>query len=104
MGSLSEAEIEYQKAHIQQNRQLGIAVSNGICLGLAFIAVLLRITARRLAHTRIGVDDWWAWISLVISPLHFNCISQLIDGRSVIRSISSATVQTYILVWGGMSY
>lgn len=86
MASLSEAEIEYEKAHIKQNRQLGIGVSNGICLGLAFIAVLLRITARHLARTRVGVDDWWAWISLVISPLHFDCISQLIDGRFLIRS------------------
>ena len=65
MAEPSPSEIAYEEAHIDQSRQINIAVSNGICLGIAFVAVLLRFISRRLAGTNNGADDWWAWIALV---------------------------------------
>lgn len=62
------SEIAYEKAHVNQSRQIDIAVSNGICLGIAYIALLLRFLSRRLARTKIGADDWWALIALVGKP------------------------------------
>lgn len=65
MAEPSPSEIAFEQAHIHQSRQIDIAVSNGICLGIAFVAVLLRFISRRLAGTSNGPDDWWAWIALV---------------------------------------
>ena len=65
MAEPSPSEIAYEKAHIDQSRQINLAVSNGICLGIAFIAVLLRFISRRLAKTHNGKDDWWTWTALV---------------------------------------
>ena len=65
MADISPSEIAYEKAHIHQSRQVNLAVSNGICLGIAYIAVLLRFISRRLAKTPNGKDDWWTWAALV---------------------------------------
>ena len=65
MASVPASESAYEKAHINDSRQVGIAVSNGICIGVAFIAVLLRFVSRRLAKTDNGPDDWCAWSALV---------------------------------------
>lgn len=70
MAEPSPSEIAYEEAHINQSRQINIAVSNGICLGIAFVAVLLRFISRRLAGTINGADDWWAWIALTLFTLY----------------------------------
>ena len=65
MANSSASEIAYEKAHVEESRRTNIAVSNGICLTIAFVAVLLRFISRRLAGTNNGPDDWWAWAALV---------------------------------------
>ena len=65
MAELSPSEIAQENAHIHQSRQINLDVSNGICLAIAYIAVLLRFISRRLAKTPNGKDDWWTWIALV---------------------------------------
>lgn len=76
MAAPSAADIEYQKAHINDDRRIGIAVSNGVCLGVAVIAVTLRYVSRRLTKSKNLADDWWAWIGLVVLPgLRLNKIS-----------------------------
>ena len=65
MANPSASEIAYEKAHVEESRQRNIAVSNAICLSIAFVAVLLRFISRRLAGTNNGPDDWWAWTALV---------------------------------------
>ena len=65
MAQLTPSEIAYENAHIDQSRQINMAVSNGVCLGVASIAVLLRIISRRLARAKNRADDWWAWNALV---------------------------------------
>ena len=49
MAAPSAADIEYQKAHINDDRRIGIAVSNVVCLGVAVVAVILRYVSRLLA-------------------------------------------------------
>lgn len=70
MAEPSPSEIAYEEAYIDQSRQINVAVSNGICLGIAFVAVLLRFISRRLAGTNNGADDWWAWIALTLFTLY----------------------------------
>ena len=65
MAAPSPSEIAYEEAHIGDSRQLGIAISNGVCYGVAVVAVLLRLVSRRLSQAGNRVDDWWAWIGLV---------------------------------------
>jgi hypothetical protein len=59
------AQIAYQKAHIQDDKRVGIAVSNGICLGVGIAAVLLRYLSRRFSRSEQGMDDWLTWAALV---------------------------------------
>lgn len=59
------AQIAYQKAHIKDDRRVGIAVSNGICLGVGIVAVLLRNFSRRLSRSGQGIDDSLTWAALV---------------------------------------
>lgn len=68
MPTLSPAQIAYQKEHIGDDRRIGIAVSNAVCYGLAFFAVVLRIYSRRLARIPFGADDWWIWGAFVRFP------------------------------------
>ena len=68
MTTLSPAEVAYQSARLGDDKRAGIAVSNGVCFGLAFIAVMLRICSRYLAHANYKADDWWIWGGLV-SPI-----------------------------------
>ena len=65
MTETDPSEIAYEQAHIDQSRQMNMAVSNAICLGVAFVAVLLRLLSRRLAGTKNAADDWWVWTALV---------------------------------------
>lgn len=58
-------QIAYEKAHMKDDRRVGIAVSNGICLGIGIVAVLLRIFSRRLSKSGQGIDDWLTWAALV---------------------------------------
>ncbi|CAI6336782.1 unnamed protein product [Periconia digitata] len=55
MGDTSS--IEYQKAHIDDNVQPNLYASCFICLPAAFIAVGLRLYARRLTRGGYGKDD-----------------------------------------------
>ena len=65
MPSLSPSQIAYQEEHIGDDRRIGIAVTDGICYGLAFFAVVLRVYCRCLARIKFGPDDWWIWAALV---------------------------------------
>ena len=57
--------ITYQKAHIGDDKRIGISVSDAICYGLALVSVLLRVYSRHLAQTKHKADDWWIYCALV---------------------------------------
>jgi hypothetical protein len=63
--SLTPEEIQYMKEHISDNKVAGIITANVICIVAAYIAVALRLYARRLAGIRLGGDDWWIITALV---------------------------------------
>ena len=64
----SPSEAQYQLAHTRDNRSNQILISHYICLPLATIAVLLRLTSRHLCKAaRFQADDYLviaAWVSL----------------------------------------
>jgi len=62
---LPPAEIEYELAHINQNRGPDMIVSSVICIALASVAVFLRFFARRLSRTQLWFDDYMMVLALV---------------------------------------
>ncbi|KAF6219618.1 hypothetical protein HO133_004087 [Letharia lupina] len=63
---LSSTEIEYELAHIHDNRAPNVVISAAICISLAITAVLLRLLARRLSKARILADDYMILFALII--------------------------------------
>ena len=97
MANISASEIAYEKAHIGESRQIDIAVSNGICLSIGFVAVLLRFISRRLAGTNNGPDDWWAWTALVRKAVSQKTLDITLTLVSFyLLSISLATATMFI--------
>ncbi|CAD6572261.1 MAG: hypothetical protein ASARMPRED_005213 [Alectoria sarmentosa] len=64
--SISPAEIEYELAHVHDNRAPNIVISTAICIALAITAVLMRLLARRLSKSRILADDYMIFFALII--------------------------------------
>lgn len=64
--TLSPTEIEYELAHIHDNRAPDLVISAAICIVLAITAVVLRLLARRLSKARILADDYMIIFALVI--------------------------------------
>ncbi|KAI0405666.1 hypothetical protein F4802DRAFT_596935 [Xylaria palmicola] len=63
--SLTPEEIEYYKEHAGDSLQGSIIASNAAGLALAYIAVGLRIYARKAAKAPFGHDDWLIIAALV---------------------------------------
>lgn len=58
-------EIQYQLAHIDQDRSNDIVISHGICIVIAVVAVVLRFSSRRLCKAPILADDYMTISALV---------------------------------------
>ena len=54
-----------QLKHYHEDKRAEIIVSNSILLVVAYLAVVSKFLARRLAHTGFKADDYWNWTSLV---------------------------------------
>lgn len=65
MASLTPSEMQYQLAHVAENRSGNVIAAVVTCLCLAFIAVGLRLFARKLMKTPLGADDWMIIVALV---------------------------------------
>ena len=67
MVHISPADIEYQKAHIQDDRRSNIIVSHAMCLPVAIAAVVLRLVSRRIGRIKLQWDDFIIIIALVFA-------------------------------------
>ncbi|KAL9130709.1 MAG: hypothetical protein Q9217_001188 [Psora testacea] len=65
MAHLTPAELFYQKEHVTDDMRPAIAVCNGMCLGIALVAVTLRFVSRRIARLPYGTDDWTILVALL---------------------------------------
>ena len=68
MATPTPAELMYMEKHITDDRRPDVIVANAMCLGIALIAVVLRIWSRRLAKVQFGLDDYSVVLALVRSP------------------------------------
>ena len=50
---------------LRDSRQLNVVVSVCVLLGLATVAVILRVVARRISKVKFGIDDWLIGLALV---------------------------------------
>jgi hypothetical protein len=65
MAAPTDADIAYMMAHAHDDRRPNYIAANSICIGLAAIAVVLRLLSRFLAQIKLGFDDYTICISLV---------------------------------------
>ena len=61
-------QIEYQIEHYKGTYAPEIHVSLSICLGLATVAVILRVVARRMSNASLRQDDHMIFFALVYTP------------------------------------
>lgn len=64
----SQEEINYQLAHIDDDRSKSLIVSHTLCLVLAGIAIVLRLIARRMSKAAIKADDYMIIVAFVSCP------------------------------------
>ena len=67
--SSENAELQYEKSHINDTHVPQLIASFVVSLFLAYSAIVLRLISRRLSRTRLGWDDWIIVLSLVSSLL-----------------------------------
>lgn len=65
MAEPSPSEIQYQLAHIHEDRSGDIVYSHIVCMTLATVAVILRFASRRLCKAAILADDYMIIVALV---------------------------------------
>lgn len=61
------SEIQYQIAHINDDRASAIVISHAVVLPLAVVAVILRFISRRLCRARIEADDYMIIAALIFA-------------------------------------
>jgi len=62
---MSSNSLDYQEAHIEDDRRAAVVVASVICLTWACVAVALRLMARRIVQAKLQSDDWMIIIGLV---------------------------------------
>ncbi|KAI4193618.1 MAG: hypothetical protein LQ350_008233 [Teloschistes chrysophthalmus] len=67
MATLPPGEVEYQLAHIRDDRSRELYASQSTCLALACIAVALKFVSRRLIKAKIMADDYMILFALVLA-------------------------------------
>ena len=65
MVSLSPSDVQYQKAHIDDEISAEIIVACAVCLTAAYSAVFLRFVSRRTSKTSLEADDYFIVTALV---------------------------------------
>ena len=92
--SLPASDIQYQEEHINDTKQPNLIASSVICLTAAYIAVALRLVARRSARLALAADDYviilalfftTAFVAMVLVDVRYGLGKHLIlvtDGTS----------------------
>lgn len=65
MASLFPNEVQYQQAHIDEDKSPRIIAACVVCLVAAFLVVILRFVSRRLVRSPLQADDYTIIVSLV---------------------------------------
>ena len=76
---ITPSEILSQLRHISDDRSSAIILSHAICISLAFLAVILRFTSRRIGHIPLKADDY-----LIIGALVLG-LGEVIGGLLCVR-------------------
>lgn len=81
--SISPAELEYQLAHINQNLGPTIIGFCAMLLAISSIAVRLRLYAKTLTSSGLGVDDYLIVAALVRSVLQITICTHILTDHYV---------------------
>ncbi|KAL1979196.1 hypothetical protein VTN96DRAFT_6518 [Rasamsonia emersonii] len=86
MDNLPPSEIAYQEAHINDNRSTSLIVVCSIFTGAALLSMLLRLLARRVSRTSLGLDDYFS-LATTISLIGLNISACLVGHFGVGRHL-----------------
>ena len=67
--ALPQSAILDQEKHINDNKKPSLIVASATCLSAAYIAVILRFTARRLARNSLEADDYTVLVALFFTSV-----------------------------------
>jgi hypothetical protein len=67
MSTPTPAEIAYMEAHPHDSKIANLVACGAVTLGIAYIAVILRVVARTKTAFRMGADDYMIILTLVRS-------------------------------------
>lgn len=94
----TQEEINYQLAHIDEDRSEALIVSHTICLVLAGFAIVLRLIARRMSKAAIKADDYMIIVAFFLAAGEV-CATMICvragGGKHAIVSVMAGEIQTY---------
>ena len=64
--------IQYQLQHVHESRASDLIITFATCTALAYVAIILRLIARKTNKAPLQADDFWATIALVGHRPHSN--------------------------------
>lgn len=67
--ALPQSAILDQEKHVNDNKKPSLIVASAICLSAAYLAVTLRLIARRLARNSLGADDYTVLMALFFTSV-----------------------------------
>ncbi|KAG9231230.1 hypothetical protein BJ875DRAFT_517754 [Amylocarpus encephaloides] len=92
---MPNTQIEYQEAHIEENRQPSYVASIIILLVIAYFSVVLRGISRWISRNKFGIDDFLIGIALVLMSAFFGCLLGLVHQGLGRHSILIRDKRTY---------
>lgn len=74
--SLPPEEAQYQLAHIDDDKTVGMATAYIVSLTISVLAVIMRFVSRRIGRAKYGADDWIMLVALVNMLFYYPCVPQ----------------------------
>lgn len=98
---LPQSAILDQEKHVNDNKKPSLIVASAICLSAAYLAVILRLIARRLARKSLGADDYTVLVALFFASVHVTTVLIGVHyglGRHLVLATDEAAFRKVVLL------
>lgn len=72
--SISPADLDYMLEHVNDNKSAEVVVACAVCGAIAYVAVALRLYARKLGRVEYGLDELFIGFALVTKSALHHCV------------------------------